>query len=326
MLFLPCLIGAEPLYFRSNSLGLLLDPVPGIEQKGHIAVVETEIDREHVSLLLDGREIKRWERLLDGQGNVVEEKEFSENELIAKRSFTTEGLLSEETLPGEEGGIRSYFYHYRDRRLSLVQVLDERRQPIYSEHYGYTPEGMLREVVREGSEEGSRLISWRYHNGSLVEERIADQGILIISRYDPEGRLVRWEHWKDQGQIEQKIWEYDGRQRFPRYVLELNYDTGSRVEKIYNTAGRLTEKRHEGDETERWELTYDREGELARELYYRNDVLVKSMIYSDRESWYEEFYRQSEPFLRIYYSRGEKVKEEFIRDGQVVRSRSEESP
>ena len=91
------------------------------------------------------------------------------------------------------------------------------------------------------------------------------------------------------------------------------YDEEGRVvREIYTEAAGKGEKRYE----------YDEEGGVSRESFYRRGRLEKVRIYTGENAWHEEILKNGVLALRVYYTGGEKVREEFIRAGQVVRERA----
>ena len=69
---------------------------------------------------------------------------------------------------------------------------------------------------------------------------------------------------------------------------------------------------------------YSPENTLRREEYRIRGALERITTYSTdggESSRIEELYREGQVFMRIYFEAEEKVKEEFLRGGEVVRER-----
>ena len=65
---------------------------------------------------------------------------------------------------------------------------------------------------------------------------------------------------------------------------------------------------------EKWTYSHDDVGELSKEVYEKNGATIKVSHYSGKNRT-EELYRDSSPFLRVFYTGKERVGEEFI-DGR----------
>ena len=75
---------------------------------------------------------------------------------------------------------------------------------------------------------------------------------------------------------------------------------------------------------ENWLFEYGAEGELVREEYRARGSLERITLYSTQEGEglrVEELYREGRLFMRVRYRSDQKVREEFLQDGEVVRVR-----
>ena len=154
---------------------------------------------------------------------------------------------------------------------------------------------------------------------------------------------MHFESWKDSKPELLKRWEYKGDSRTPSYQAEINRKENTQVEKHFDSAGLIVRENSDKQvETsyhrnsrgqvvkevrispagkEEWDYEYDEKGEILKESYSRRANLEKVRIYTGEDLWYEEIYRAGEIFLIVYYSKSEKVREVFIKDGEVVTER-----
>ncbi|WP_455381105.1 hypothetical protein [Salinispira pacifica] len=75
------------------------------------------------------------------------------------------------------------------------------------------------------------------------------------------------------------------------------------------------------DQTERWDYVYAQDSDkLVRESYYLNGTLLEVIHYGGDGNSVRERYRNGAVVLRTYYHGEQRVKEELIRDGRVIRT------
>ena len=72
---------------------------------------------------------------------------------------------------------------------------------------------------------------------------------------------------------------------------------------------------------EEWRYEYAADGALQREEYRVKGALVKVTRQGPDGTRTEELYREGQPFLRISYEGEEKIREEVLAGGEVVRVR-----
>ena len=118
---------------------------------------------------------------------------------------------------------------------------------------------------------------------------------------------------------------YDGEGRIIEIEVKQQGQTVEQIHHLRDEEGRILETIKRGARgMEHWLFIYDSEGGLLREEYSLRGSLERVTLYGEEgeaATRVEELYRQGRLFMRIHYRDGEKVREEFLRDGQVVRAR-----
>ena len=98
-----------------------------------------------------------------------------------------------------------------------------------------------------------------------------------------------------------------------------------RTRHLRDERGRIVETTIRGAQgIENLLFEYAPEDDLIREEYRIRGSLERITHYYPEGQDYsriEELYRKEEVFMKIYFRAGEKVKEEFLKDGQVMRVR-----
>jgi hypothetical protein len=318
------------------------------EEFPYILAVEEHGSRETRTLFHQGEELRRWEI------GPEEQRVYRHSVLQEKRVYDEQGRLAEEQL-FEEGELsrRTVFSYQRDV-LDHSETFGPEGELLFRDRYRLSPGGRLRRVSRELVQPQSRQrLALSGGSAGLAEERYGNSRERRVNRYDPAGRLVEQEFWYDGELAERQIYEYRGDSELlssseltevpPERTTRCSYDEEGRIVRIEveeqgqkceqtvhvrDELGRVVETTKRGDRgIERWLFEYGGEGELVREEYHVRGSLEKVTLYSsqgEEARRIEELYREGRIFMRIYYEAEEKVKEEFLRDGKVVRVREPE--
>lgn len=216
-----------------------------------------------------------------------------------------------------------------------------------TEHLRYWADGSLRLIRRIGDRGTS--VEYRYHDGRLTEEWIDSGSSREQLVYDVAGRLEERTRWAGEEIVERETREYwgDGADdRIRRMVVAsrdrdttYRYDESGRLlgssvsldgaldlerSRRYED-GLLVEEREERGGVERvWRYEYDDDGILRQERISENDRLVRVVDHLVAEQEYtrvERLYRDGAEILRAYYRGEDRLLEEVMRDGEVVRTR-----
>ena len=338
--------GLQAGWYRSDAIGLALEPLPGARrEEPYLLLVQSRDGLEIRTLYHEGRESRRWE-LAAGQ-----ERVYAEGSLAEERTYDGAGrLLAEKLFTGGQLS-ESLQYRYGLSGLSSVETRGPDGALRSRERYELGPGGELRRVRRDSTGgEGAQELALVSGGGRLYEERLSGGGRNLVSRYDPEGRVASQETWQGRELQETLELAYPasgadssaGRQPLS---TERTVD-GTRTVTRFDAAGRETSRqlarggkmveewsfRYDAggnraqvvkvDEhgTRQWSYQYDAAGNLQREEERARGQLEKVVRYVE-DGRVEELYRAGLPFLMVTYRAGLKVLEEFLEGGRVVRSR-----
>jgi hypothetical protein len=334
-------------YYISNDIGMALEEIGWYRQEEYpyILVVETEGSRETRTLLHRGQELQRWEyeeseQRIYRNSQLEERRRYDENSRLIEDQQYSGGILSQ----------RTWYYYNRDV-LERTETFTPEGSFLYRDIYRLSPDGELRRVTREMAD---RQTDQRFALGDgtrgVVEERYGNSREGRINRYDSFGRLVEREYWYAGQLMERESFQYggEGEERLSSELEEpslgratvCTYDEQGRVVRIEVTEGgkqiertvhlrdaqgRIVETTRRGTRgIENWLFTYDPEGKLAQEEYRLRGSLERITLYSeegDERFRVEELYREGRLFMRVHYQADQKVREEFVQDGEVVRVR-----
>jgi hypothetical protein len=332
-------------YYVSNDLGMALEQIGWYrrEEFPYILMVETAGSRETRTLLHQGEELQRWEYEAGEQrvyrnSQLEQRMRYDESERLVEEQIYSDGELSRRTV-----------LHYNGDVLERSETFGADGGLLYRDIYRLSPNGELRRVIREESPADQRFALGEGTRG-VTEERYGNSRERRINRYDPRGRLVEREYWHEGQLKERERIQYRGEDglRLSSTLEELplervalsSYDEQGRVVRIERSEkGETTERTvHRRDEEgrivetttrgsrgiENWRFEYGPEGRLAREEYRLRGSLEKVTLHSlegDEPIRVEELYREGRMFMRVYYRSEQKVREEFLEAGEVVRVR-----
>lgn len=254
-----------------------------------------------------------------------------------------DGSAETHTLYHEGEPIERTELEYADGRLRVRRFFRD-GESVATEYFAYWGDGSLRNV-RRVSERGT-TVEYRYRDGRLTEEWVTTGEAVEVVRYDKLGRVVERTLRADGDVLERETREYwgpatedtirrvvvvaDGAETVYRYdesgrLLGSSVARGGAVEsdrtRIFED-GQLVEEREEIDGVLKvWRYEYEGD-ELARERIYEDGALVKVTEYGGEVyTRTERLYRDGAEVLRVYYRGQERMLEEVIRDGEVVRTR-----
>lgn len=331
----------EARYFSSNPLGMPLQEIASPYAGGEFVLIHRDQPGgQHYTLLQDGAEV--WVRvhtpvpaglrveeyrdsvlvrteLRDASGRLLEERFLENGELREALRYTWSGerVQTVEQQLGETSTTLAYGYSRRGfgpvSVVDLAALLDSASGQGY--RFALSSDGLYRLALIGGSEgyvsglEGSSRPRWRLSldaDGAQTEWDYGPDGELRETRTTlPDGRVTVDTY--RQGLVAESRTLVDGR-------------TSVREEISRDADGNVTARRvFTGLLREEW-IWDPAEGQDGTERYYRNGVLLRQTLREgDREV--ETRYRDGAPVLRITRIDGRRVREESIRDGEVVEER-----
>jgi hypothetical protein len=347
-------------WFRSDELGLALEPIPALRADEFAWVLRVERVEddggwtETRRLLSAGEERHRWTIVRSADGR-TEEREERGGAVLARRLSGASGEpLQEESYEAGRLSSRSV-YEYAAEKLVRVRVFAADGSLASSADYLTTPSGRLREV-RWTAADGSRRTESQAAGGTsaaaggtaVSEERSRDSDGWRTTRYDEAGRVAVREQGGPTGLVSRERLAYAGGSPTPvssivewpgeRRTVERSFDASGgaiaetttlgdavieRVSWTRDDAGReLVMRRTGSGGTVEVRSTWAADGTLEREEHFARGTRVKTVIHTGPGERVEELYADGELFLRVHYRGDERVREEVILDGNVVRERT----
>jgi antitoxin component YwqK of YwqJK toxin-antitoxin module len=309
------------------------------------------VDGEETRRLFDSdkKEVRRWERRYTETGLLEEERVFEDGVEDSLTRYYPSGLVKEEVLfkDGREEGRFIFTYPGEEPspgagslKTAPHSVVFSRPETDFRDEYRYLPSGEFRGVKRiyaDGQEYSSVFVAT---GGILFEEWHCFDALEILFRYDTRGRLRYTEEYRGGVLVERGGFRYDesqnpfrirekttwrigeGRRIRQEYgdegllLRESVFEEGARVAVTLFTYEEKLMKRREKRERrgrEEWEYFYNEDKDLVRENYSRDGELQK-ILYHDPDpehSRVEEYYRDGELFLRLYFRDGEIVERQI---------------
>ena len=262
-------------------------------------------------------------------------------------------LVSEQRLDPDGALIERYEYRYRDGRRIEARAFradapGDAEQPVYTDSYSYSSDGMLRELRRRYVDNSERSSRYVFVRGRLLEEQHRSGEMLQRLRYDSLERVqqlqqlrddelissTRYHYRGDSAQLEQTVEEqhdrdvvtvtseyFDADQRSIRSVVSRNERTVSVGERSYGPHGLIREVVTEPGRRRVSSFEYDQDGRLTLQEDRLNERLQSRIIYPEQDRRIEERFHNGQLIVRLHYRDNEQIKREIIRDGEVVRSR-----
>ncbi len=326
---------------------------PGTVREERVLTQNGDRRRRIVREYEDGRIVaeREWEdeqqvseRRYDERGRLEQEivREHGEIAERVRLLYHDDGRLSERIIELPE----------TDDESAEVTELDEASfTEHFRERYRYRDDGLIRRIERtfaDGAAGGSEFL---FSDSILVEEWHERGAASVLVVYDRIGRLtLTEEHFEDELVIaEQLIYPDDDTRREAepsrREVREPQFDTmtvtdldeaGREIsEHVYEDEERISERRFEYDEdllvreiiettggTEERQYEYDEDGNRREEKRTVDGVITRRIRFGEDEQVTEERYIDGELALIIEREGEERIREQVIQDGEVVRERT----
>ena len=307
----PCAAGS---WFRSNAEG------------DELSAISATARREH-----------SWVLHVDRSPHEIVRALYHNGTLISEHRFTNDGAL-----------IERYQYRYRDGRRSESHAFCAADEPLHSDYYTYSSDGMLREIRRRYADNRERSSRYVFVRGRLHEELHHSGQLLERIRYDRLERLqqlqqlrndvlthtTRYYYRNDGPELERTVEEqhdadgvtltsqyFDEQQRSIRTTVSRDGRVVLRSERSWGTHGIIEELEVEAGRQRVTSFEYNDDGTLALQQERLNDRLQSRIIYKQEGRRVEERFQNGVVVLRLFYRNGEVETREIIRDGEVIRTR-----
>lgn len=341
---------AQTEYYRSNTIASRLERLPGpVEGETYLLRVDRSAASVVETLFHDGEEILREEATLRPGGGVEARTRYEDGSPVERIVYDSRGR--QESVERFSGGrpVERVVYEYAADRLASASTYGSDGELLAVDRYRYRSNGVLREVVRTPASGAQRISDYTFGDGELIREwhGSVETGELIA--YDQRGRIIARRAYTD-GEVDLVIrYEYaslDPTAPVSRRVMTnvprgevttatftpeglVSFEEVREGETVVQRrsyeyeGGRLSRRTTLGDgfeETIAYE--YDDEGVRTAEVLLVDGIVQVRTEFADDGSYVEERYRDGELFLRVSYDPdGERLREEIIRDGEVLRTR-----
>lgn len=342
-------LGAEEIYWRSNEVGMALNRIEWYkrDEYPYVLLIEEQNLKQIKRLLHEGEEEKRWEYIFYEDGNISVESEYDEDKISIIRRYDRSQRLWEEEIYSQGELEEKKSYNYATQGLASIDTYNAEQELLYTDIYLVSESGKLRELKRTWPDGSYRVSRYIFGKGLLVQEWNNIEEKLYISRYNDDSKLIMVEVWngeqlemsraieyyQESGEIkrEQEIQHQNDKELIIQYneqgdvIAQKKIIDGEIIEEInyiYDEEGNNIRKKKKGESgIEEWRYTYNASNDLIKEEYLHTGSLEKVTFYTDDDTYYDELYREGKVFVRIHYYKDNKVKEEFIVGGEVIRVR-----
>jgi len=338
-------------FYRSNSLAMELEiiegPVVREKEEGWVLEVREDEGKETLILYHEGFEHSRIEREYSRKGFLTRNTQYEDGKLKEETFYNDRGLVFKEITYGESGKpleIKNYQYSENEEPNSLT--ISNSGQNESTRFLSLRSDGSLRYVETKSGEEVVGSSSVNAYNGAFYMEEQYEGAVRVLRFRNKEGQLEKTVRLLNDKVLneESRFYRTDG--SLSRVVIE-DFSSERRISQLMNDLGLMTSKEvylrddleertsfyYDSDLLIRKELrgpgrretwTYEYEGEnLSIEEYYEKGTLETRKYYEgeDRQNYTMEIYDRGVLFLKAYFQKDVKIREEFISEGKVTRTR-----
>lgn len=336
-------------YFYSNSLAMELSEIFEIDsleigESQWILETYTTGKRKETILYNFGVEKKR------SVSTPLQYTEIVDGIIREETNYRSDGQISEVIFFNESGdltGKENYLYSAEGKLLSISFSGGEEDLSTTRE-YALREDGSLRLISRykDSAREPDHREFWNSYKGRFfMEERLYDSSrevvyfnednnissilqyageILIFEEtrgYDSYGKVKTIEKFFPE--TEKKYLE--SMDESGRIVKEEYFDRGKmiyRLNNIYRGSTLVQTDKSTGSLREKWIFYYGEEKNVGEDYYRQGELQQKKIVTDgDTNSYKVELYDDGELFMNLIYSEDVKIREEFISDGVIVRTR-----
>lgn len=343
-LFTPLTAAAQE-YYRSNSLGMALEPISELRRSEHAWVLARRVDGKRVSerLYHKGRQLRRTVAVEEADEKRVEVWQGGE---LRRRLVESAGLPRTEIEYTATGASLRREYLWRRGRLRELRLyedgaLQELRR-YATDAYGrllhilrLRPDGRPLAVTgfQPGRESPYPASEWHAEESRSRYYRYDDTGRLLLTDTGGEAERRVTEYFRRDGQLHSRtklpqsgsevLRKYDEQRRIVEKLTRREGETER--ERFFYQAGRLVRRtlRSRG-ERRAWSYAYGEEGRLLSREFRMDGVLRSRTEYGEEERRTVTVYHDGKAALRLLYA-GEELLErrELIREEEQNTGRGE---
>lgn len=322
---------SQTLYYESTQYGLPIREISSgrVEEFEFVLVYQKTGSRVVRRLLQDSAEIRKWERLVKWKDTYTE-TEFEKRDVV-NRSFVEGGLLVKEEIyfEGQVSEIR--IYHYSRRELIKTTIQNAAGEILYTNKYLTSSNGRLTRVVREEPNKTESVYSYQYSENELLRMVSTEEDYTVTYRYI-SGHLFSMEKKQNDEVIYYKEEPIEG----VRKTIENDFLIDLKIESSYDSDGNILKKikwkgsvktislyRYRDDRLseklvrgkgyrDRYTYSYDSEGDLLEKVQYRDELILRSSVYSAPSDYIERVYRDGVPLFELVYRDNVKISTTLI--------------
>ena len=351
LLIAPASLPADQLY-ESNASGIRIRTLPARATRTsyrYVLAVSGRPPTENEILYKDGIMVRRIVRTSRADRNI--EVTYQDGIIASEIHYDRNGRLIEEQWFNSNGTLIETLQHEYVVGGKKIRAIDKDNQERYTELHNYDLEGKISSIIRNYPNQRREAAFFDFISELLVrEEHIAPESRYII-RYDRLGRaterfLAQNNQLRSAEFLFYRVDETGRPKRTPHNSRLVNYDTSIVENRTYDNLGQIitVEKIQDRATIERGQFEYlnrqlarsvvrstasstsrekifDVSQDVVEERWLDSGKLVRRIVPTGATSYYEERYNNGVLFARVYYQDNDRIREEFIRDGKVVRSR-----
>ena len=310
-------------------------------------------------LLSGGAAVREWRRSARDAGSL--EHELQAGQVVSERHYDAGGRLREERRFDAAGALlRREVLTYRGTTLHQVHRYAGGGALLATATYELTAAGRLRRFTNfpapgaGAAADPVTVLSLVFRHGDLIEERLGAGGDELIVRAAAPGRPAASEVWAGERLVMERR-QLPAAGAGPAREVVIDQAAGTRRETSFDSHGRpltvrvfalpgvpdagnggLREERSYGyraDGTlhslavasqaglEIWEYSYDDAGRRIREAYRHRGELRRVSTFPAAGERVDELYGLGNAVLRVFWRDGLRLREEFLQDGVVMRTR-----
>ncbi len=340
-------------FYSSDEIGMAIEKIPWYRtdeyeyvlkvitmNKGNGGVAEK-------TLLKNGKEIKRWKIFYSGRGIVKRRLYYEGKNLESEEIFDSRGrIISRKEFKSSEL-LDFTRYTYVGNVLKQREKIGMGGTKLWTDFFSYDKWGRLIRVVRVFPDGRREVSLYNIGDSGLYDELQGFKTRVIVFHYDSKGREIEREEWKGSKLLSNRNTRYYGdsskrklvRVTYPEDKKEIieNYSSdGLLIKKEELVSGEIVSEedytwrkdllirkqiREKGKGIELYLYFYDASKKLTREEHWVKGEMESVKKYTGEGSMVESFYMDGKVFLRRYYLKGRKTREEIIENGKVIRER-----
>ena len=339
-------------YYRSNAIGSTVSRLAGetaIDAAEYVLVIDAGADRRTETLYHNGEEARRL--LIDSSSAHRKETLWLQGVINTVTNYNQRGQIVIERRYDSSGDlVESLKYTYTLADI-IVTATDSENNVLYTETQQRHPNGRIQSIERTYPDETATEARFSFLDRLLLREQHTMGNEQYDIYYDTVGRAIQRRSAVDgETLVEENIrylHEVETRNPSDAEIVEavaddqqqatnVNYDrNGNPLKQTVTIDGTLIEIgefdyngeqliqsriRRTGTTTFR-ETIFNEDGDEIAERWYVRGQLSRTVIPLDGNERYEQRHINGEPYIRIYFRGQVRLREEFLDNDEIVRTR-----